>query len=554
MRKCLSIGALTYLYLAISTLTAHASYFEDIMANAPIWSVNTRIEKIPTGSYDYYRIQLEEDAFVTFTFDDPEKGEILLSLLENSGSSHGRTFAVMRTTQEDNNSTQTVQKIQLRAGTYYVRIDGPFGEAYNAVYKTIPLQASTDIEQNDTLAYANPIALNKTIKSIGSVGDEIDYYTFTINEPSKVTLRTGYFLPNLLTHINRRLHIDIYNEARNLYLDTMSTQSRADEDTEMLLPGKYYIKVVRSEEMYNPFYQFTIDAEVIKDPLIFKNSIFGTRIQAEKVVRGFLSRNDEYYFTLDHEKKLRIIVTTDSKQPMVTSLFALDGTKGRVQLTNFQYKEQNGHYFLTTYLQPGEYLFEPKTKWSQTEEVNYTVKYEEVTYRDVPQDYQYYDEIMYLSTKGIINGFEDGTFKPVQAITRKQVLTMLSRYEDLQLNPIRDMIQFKDVPRFSENYELIYPFYRAGIVDGNNGFMNITQNLTRAQLAKILVNTFDLQLEQKVPDFKDVSSTDSLYPYIQILTSQGITIGSQGQFMPNKPVSREHFSIFLHRTLSKIQS
>lgn len=116
------------------------------------------------------------------------------------------------------------------------------------------------------------------------LGDEIDYYTFTINEPSKVTLRTGYFLPNLLTHINRRLHIDIYIEARILYLDTMSTQSRADEDTEILLPGKYYIKVVRSEEMYSPFYQFTIDAEVIKDPLIFKNSIFGTRIQAEKVV------------------------------------------------------------------------------------------------------------------------------------------------------------------------------------------------------------------------------------------------------------------------------
>ncbi len=74
-------------------------------------------------------------------------------------------------------------------------------------------------------------------------------------------------------------------------------------------------------------------------------------------------------------------------------------------------------------------------------------------------------------------------------------------------------------------------------------------NLTRAQLAKILVNTFHLKMNGQGKLFTDVKQTDSFYNYIQILASHGITTGENGKFMPNEAVTREHFSVFLQRTL-----
>lgn len=50
------------------------------------------------------------------------------------------------------------------------------------------------------------------------------------------------------------------------------------------------------------------------------------------------------------------------------------------------------------------------------------------TFADVPEGQFYTAPVAWASANGIVNGYEDGTFRPGDAITREQIVTMLYRY------------------------------------------------------------------------------------------------------------------------------
>ncbi|MBR7178751.1 MAG: S-layer homology domain-containing protein [Oscillospiraceae bacterium] len=52
----------------------------------------------------------------------------------------------------------------------------------------------------------------------------------------------------------------------------------------------------------------------------------------------------------------------------------------------------------------------------------------ENTFADVPAESFYTDAVIWASENGIVNGYEDGSFRPADAITREQIVTMLHRY------------------------------------------------------------------------------------------------------------------------------
>lgn len=52
----------------------------------------------------------------------------------------------------------------------------------------------------------------------------------------------------------------------------------------------------------------------------------------------------------------------------------------------------------------------------------------ESTFTDVPDGQFYTNAVIWASTNGIVNGYEDGDFHPGDAITREQIVTMLHRY------------------------------------------------------------------------------------------------------------------------------
>ncbi|HBT72172.1 MAG TPA: S-layer homology domain-containing protein, partial [Lysinibacillus sp.] len=67
------------------------------------------------------------------------------------------------------------------------------------------------------------------------------------------------------------------------------------------------------------------------------------------------------------------------------------------------------------------------------------------SFKDVQPTHPFYDEIKNLNDRGIINGFQDGTFKPEQNITRGQVAKIITGVLGLDTSNVSNP-NFKDIP------------------------------------------------------------------------------------------------------------
>lgn len=153
-----------------------------------------------------------------------------------------------------------------------------------------------------------------------------------------------------------------------------------------------------------------------------------------------------------------------------------------------------------------------------------------------------------LAAQGIIQGYEDGTFRPNALISRMHVAMLLTRA--FSLETVRNAEDFSDVPKNHRYYEAIKVLQQAGIIDGANGASHPTENMTRAQLAKVLVGVLGLT-PQGTSSFKDVDSKHWSTGYIAVLEREGIALGDAGKFNPNEPVTRAQFVAFLYRIMQK---
>jgi len=89
-------------------------------------------------------------------------------------------------------------------------------------------------------------------------------------------------------------------------------------------------------------------------------------------------------------------------------------------------------------------------------------------------------------------------------------------------------------------YHYIEYLYKLGIIDGySNGTYRPDEIVTRGQLAKFVMNAFDLPFNTGGEWFPDVSPTDTFGPYIQSLMNAGVIAGySDGTYRADEVVSR----------------
>lgn len=158
------------------------------------------------------------------------------------------------------------------------------------------------------------------------------------------------------------------------------------------------------------------------------------------------------------------------------------------------------------------------------------------------------DMIETLTAQGIIRGYEDGTFRPNEPISRQHVALLLTRA--FSFEQVQATTNFKDVSPAHPYYDAIMTLQQAGIIDGADGAFQPAQAMTRAQLAKVLANTLQLTAEG-TSSFTDVSGTYWSASYIAALEQAGIVLGDNGYFHPNAPVTRAQLAAMLYRVIQK---
>jgi len=136
--------------------------------------------------------------------------------------------------------------------------------------------------------------------------------------------------------------------------------------------------------------------------------------------------------------------------------------------------------------------------------------------------------------------------------SRQAVATKL--VQALGLDTTDTSSKFVDVKAGSEFAGITTALYNAGIFSGDGeGKFNLGSALTRAEMAKVLVEAYDLTLQPgNAMVFTDVPASHWAHSYIQILASNGITNGKgNGVYGINDNVELAHLDLFIERSANK---
>jgi hypothetical protein len=118
-------------------------------------------------------------------------------------------------------------------------------------------------------------------------------------------------------------------------------------------------------------------------------------------------------------------------------------------------------------------------------------------FTDVKEDYWASQNIETLAASGIIMGYADGTFRPNEAISRAEIIAIISRIVDFNAVEKQQTVVFNDLAG-SWNAEEIRSAASAGIINGRaEGIFAPQEQSTRAEALSIILRVLNLNPEIK---------------------------------------------------------
>lgn len=175
-----------------------------------------------------------------------------------------------------------------------------------------------------------------------------------------------------------------------------------------------------------------------------------------------------------------------------------------------------------------------------------TIDTQAASFKDVtnPNDY-YYNAVMELSDREVINGYNDGTFRPGNHVTRAEAAKIIATALDLDVVNVTNPY-FTDVPTNDWAYPYIAAVAKANIVSGyTDGSFRPKNTIKRQEVAKMISVAFELTGSSTLP-FTDVP--DWAKEYVQALYDNGVTKGvSTTSFGSGNFVKRQDLAVFVVR-------
>ena len=171
------------------------------------------------------------------------------------------------------------------------------------------------------------------------------------------------------------------------------------------------------------------------------------------------------------------------------------------------------------------------------------------------------DYIYSLIDSGIIKGYEDGTFRPDNSITRAEFCTLvietLVRRNGIEYSETRGT--FKDVKANDWYAKYVETAVELGIVGGvGDGYFDPNGKMNREQLAKMMSDVYCLEKEvsfeeiaspedsyKDFADSKDIS--DWALKYVSAAYNAGLMQGKENGFAPKAPTTRAESATIIYR-------
>ncbi len=180
---------------------------------------------------------------------------------------------------------------------------------------------------------------------------------------------------------------------------------------------------------------------------------------------------------------------------------------------------------------------------------------EAIVFNDVPEGYWAEPYIDALSSRGLISGYDDGTFRPDQPVTRAQTANIVSRTFDLTAD--KESLEFSDVEADYWARESIGEVVRGGFMTGfPNDTFQPNLPVTRTQALTTLVTGLGIETPQNIQAALSRYTDANAIPQWANEKMAAATAGSlvvnypdPAQLKPSEPTTRAELSALIYQAL-----
>lgn len=157
-----------------------------------------------------------------------------------------------------------------------------------------------------------------------------------------------------------------------------------------------------------------------------------------------------------------------------------------------------------------------------------------------------------LTSKKIIYGYEDGTFRPDNNITRAEYYALINRLAGYTKAYV---VSFSDVKSTDWFYEEVAKGIKAGYITPTTGKLNPDRAITREEAVTVLGYVYKLSPDERaLENFKDKDTIKTeAGGYVGTLVNMKIIEGfPDGNFYPKKEITRGEISKIFILLLDKL--
>ena len=179
-------------------------------------------------------------------------------------------------------------------------------------------------------------------------------------------------------------------------------------------------------------------------------------------------------------------------------------------------------------------------------------------FKDMGTEHWAYDKVELMQEKGIISGFEDGTFRPDTSVTREQFASILVKA--LELKKSNSDIEFNDIEsdRWSRKAIETASPYLTGYRTGDSYYFMPSDPAVREDMAVAIVKAKGL--ENKTPNYAVLNKfsdknliSEGVKKYVAIAVEYGIMNGNaNGTFNPLGGLTRAEITALMCNVMEKV--
>ncbi|GGG68130.1 hypothetical protein GCM10011374_35550 [Kocuria dechangensis] len=172
-------------------------------------------------------------------------------------------------------------------------------------------------------------------------------------------------------------------------------------------------------------------------------------------------------------------------------------------------------------------------------------------YRDVAAGHQFAAEITWVRDRGYLNGWSDGTFRPDLPIERAAMAAVMYRMAGSPAYTAPSASAYLDLAPGDPFYKEVHWARDSGLLNGwNDGTFRPTAPIARDATAALLYRAAGAPgySAPGVSPFTDVATGNRFYKEMAWMRAEGISTGwADGSFRPVSTTNRDAMAAFLYR-------